>query len=330
MNLNFICLCFLKMNELNHLLIDFIDFAKNIKNRSLAYQRYYYHIRRLNRYLQEKWILTPEEVSLSELLNFLNYYKVSKIKSWPNLWQYPSRNSLYNMIVSIRMFFKYLTIIWKKLQFNWEQIPIIKMDDIKREPMKKEDYEMLRNAPLLYNDLDRQDIILRDQLLLEILRETWLRRAELSRLKFEYFHNENRQFQIEVKWGRYESVFFSEALRRKVLKYEEVVKIKYKYHNPEYLFFYMWQKEIWKQMTPKVIWLIVWEYIKKLKADGKIDKKKKLCLHMERHSFAMKCVYSGLSQQATTALMRHKDPKITLHYYHMNNEWLLNQYDLIK
>ncbi|MBO7694890.1 MAG: hypothetical protein J6T10_19920 [Methanobrevibacter sp.] len=46
------------------------------------------------------------------------------------------------------------------------------MDDIKREPMKKEDYEMLRNAPLLYNDLDRQDIILRDQLLLEILRET--------------------------------------------------------------------------------------------------------------------------------------------------------------
>ena len=121
------------------------------------------------------------------------------------------------------------------------------MDDIKREPMKKEDYEILHQAPLLYNDLDRQDIILRDQLLFEIPRETWLRRAELSRLKFEYFHNENRQFQIEVKWGRYESVFFSEALRRKVLKYEEVVKAKYKYHDPEYLFFYMWQKEIWKQ-----------------------------------------------------------------------------------
>ena len=326
-NTRFYLLMFFNMNELNHLLIDFIDFERNVKNRSLSYQRYYYHVKRLNQYLLWKWILIPEEVSLSELLNFLNFYKISRITSWPNAGKYPSRNSLYNMIVSIRMFFKYLTIIWRKLQFNWEQIPIIKMDDIRREPMQKEDYEILRQAPLIYND--REDIILRDQLLFEIPRETWLRRAELSRLKFEYFHNANRQFQIEVKWGRYESVFFSEWLRRRVLKYENLVKEKYRYHNPEYLFFYMWQKEIWKQMSPKVIWIIVWEYVKKLKIDGKVDKKKKLCLHMERHSFAMKCVYSGLSQQATTALMRHKDPKITLHYYHMNNEWLLNQYDKI-
>ena len=27
--------------------------------------------------------------------------------------------------------------------------------------------------------------------------------------------------------------------------------------------------------------------------------------------------------------MRHSDPKITLHYYHMNDTWLLNQYDKI-
>ena len=67
-----------------------------------------------------------------------------------------------------------------------------------------------------------------------------------------------------------------------------------------------------------------------MQKDGMIPPNKRLTLHMERHSFAMRCVYSWLSQQATTQLMRHKDPKITLHYYHMNDTRLLNQYDLIK
>jgi site-specific recombinase XerD len=92
----------------------------------------------------------------------------------------------------------------------------------------------------------------------------------------------------------------------------------------------MGQKDIWKKMSWKVAWIIVGNYVKRLKADWKIPEDKKLSLHMERHSFAMKCVYSGLSQQATTQLMRHKDPKITMYYYHMNDERLLNQYDRIQ
>ena len=322
---------FMKMTNLQQLLNDFIDFQKNIKNRSLVYLRYYYSIRKFSTYiLKFKCNIEVEDVELVDILNFLNYYKTQKIKAWPSSWKYPTRNSLYNTIVSIRMFFRYCSIIGKKLKFNWEQIPIFKMEDLKREPMKKEDYELLRTAPLIYNDLDRLDIILRDQLIFEIPWETWLRRAELSRLKFEHFHNNNRQFQIEVKWWRYENVFFSETLRRKIIKYEKLVIDKYKFIMPEYLFFYMGQKDIWKRMSPKCIWIIVTEYVKRLKKDWKISENKKLSLHMERHSFAMKCVYSGLSQQATTALMRHKDPKITLHYYHMNNERLLNQYDMIK
>lgn len=320
------------MNELTQLLYSFIDFSKNIKNRSLAYQRYFYHVRKFNQYMIVKrwYTVKPEDIELTDILEYLNVYKTSKITVWPKSWEYPSRNALYNHIVSIRMFFKYITIVWRKLKFNWEQIPIFKMEDVRREPMKKEDYELLHSAPLMYNDSDRQDIILRDTLMFEIPRETWLRRAELSRLKFEHFHTENRQFEIEVKWWRMESVFFSEHLRKKVLEYEEVVRKKYKFHDIEYLFFYMGQKEIWKHMTPKVIWITVRTYVKKLKKDWKVDMNKKLCLHQERHSFAMRCVYSGLSQQATTQLMRHKDPKITLHYYHLNDSRLKNQYDKIQ
>lgn len=319
------------MNELSQLLFDFIDYEKNIKNRSLCHVRYYYHIRKLNNYIITiKWNISPEEIEISDILQYLNYYKTKKSTTWPNLWKYPSRNALYNNIVSIRMFFKYLTLIWRKLRFNREQIPIFRMDEVQREPMSKEDYELLKQATIIYNKSDRLDIILRDQLLFEIPRETGLRRDEIVRCRFEDFYNQNRQFKILVKWGRYENVFFSERLRNKILRYENIVKQKYKWHEIEYLFFYMGQKDKWKRMSWKVAWIIVRNYVKKLKADWKIPKDKKLSLHMERHSFAMKCVYSGLSQQATTALMRHKDPKITLHYYHMNDERLLNQYDLIK
>lgn len=318
------------MNELNELMLNFIDYVKNIKSRSKVWERYYFHIKNLIKFLIiERWNIKAEDIELTDILSFLNRYKVKKMQSWPTVWQYPTRNSLYNYIVSIRMFFKYLTMIWTKLKFNWEQIPIFKMEEARREPMSKEDYELLHNAPVFYNDLDRQDIIWRDQLIFEIPRETGLRIAELSRLKFEHFHNENRQFQIEVKWGRYESVFYSEKLRNKVLRYEEFVRKKYKFINIEHLFFCMWQKEKWKPMTSRLLGMTVTDCVKKLKKDWRLDKNKKLSLHMMRHSFAMRCVYSGLSQQATTALMRHKDPKITLHYYHLNNKRLLNQYDMI-
>lgn len=322
---------FLMMTDLFQLLNNFVDFEKNIKNRSYVYLRYYYYNKKfINYIIKSRWNINIEDIELVDIINFLNFYKTNKSQFWPTPWKIPSRNALYNVIVSVRMFFRYCTIIGIKLKFNWEQIPIIKMDDIKREPMRKEDFELLCLAPKIYNDSDRQDIILRDQLIFEIPWETWLRLSELARLKFEYFHSRNRQFKIEVKGWRFENVFYSKQLWDKILKYEKIVLSKYRYINPEYLFFYMGQKDIGKKMTPRCVGIVVSNYVKKLKEAWKIDMNRKLCLHMERHSFAMKCVYSWLSQQATTALMRHKDPKITLHYYHMNDERLLNQYDSIK
>jgi site-specific recombinase XerD len=73
------------------------------------------------------------------------------------------------------------------------------MDEIQREPMSKDDYELLKQATIIYNNPDRQDIILRDQLLFEIPRETGLRISEIVRCRFEDFYNKNRQFKIEVK-----------------------------------------------------------------------------------------------------------------------------------
>jgi hypothetical protein len=46
------------------------------------------------------------------------------------------------------------------------------MEERVRQPMSEEDYQLLLQATVLYNKNDRLDIILRDQLLFEIPRET--------------------------------------------------------------------------------------------------------------------------------------------------------------
>jgi site-specific recombinase XerD len=174
-----------------------------------------------------------------------------------------------------------------------------------------------------------EEIRLRDELMIEIPRETWLRKSEIVRCKFKDFHNENRQFKVLVKWNKYESVFFSEKLQNKVFKYESLLNAKYPHLDIEKLFICLWQKEKWKEISSHLLWKHFLLIVKRMKKEWMIPMNKQLCLHQERHSFAMRCVYSWLSQQATTRLMRHSDPKITLHYYHMNDTRLLNQYDRI-
>ena len=322
----FICLCFDIMENLIHTLHNRIEFEKEVKNHNSREYRYYIVKRFVERIIW-KWKLIAEDIELNDIINYLVYYKTTPIKRSTNKWRTPSRNAEYNVVCWLRTFFKYCCVVWKRLKFNREQIPIFKQDDVKRDPMSKEDYELLHQAIRKYSK--SEEIRLRDELMIEIPRETWLRKSEIVRCRFKDFHSENRQFKVLVKWNRYEAVFFSEKLQKKVFKYEKLLNMKYPHIDIEKLFVCLWQKEKWKEMSPWLFWKHFTLLVKRMKSDWMIPKSKRLCLHMERHSFAMRCVYSWLSQQETTALMRHRDPKITLHYYHMNNTRLLNQYDLI-
>lgn len=303
------------------------DYEKEIKNHSSRWYRYALANCFFKRVIA-RWKNSLEEIELIDILDYLVYYRTTPIKrKCHHLWKFPTRNAEYNVVSSLRMFFRFCNLIWLRLKFNREQIPIFKQDDIKRPPMSKEDYNLLHSAIRRYND--KLEIILRDELLFEIPRETGLRRTELTRLKFSDFHNDNRQCRVLVKGNRYESVFYSERLQRKVFEYEKLLNEKYKLLDIEYIFISLGQKDKWKPFNQDVLWKRFKRYVNKLKSEWLIPEDKRLTLHMERHSFAMKCVYSWLSQQATTQLMRHKDPKITLHYYHMNDTRLLNQYDCI-
>ena len=322
----FICLCFFKMNEY---ILQYINYDRNVLNHNQIRECRYYELKKMHEYfLFKKWIeYRIEDIELNDIVDFVSQLRTTPITNWWNrLWKYLSDSSVYNYLVSIRMFFKYVSTIWIRTRFNREQIPIFRCPDKKREPMTETEYRILRQAPLLYADSTLEWI--RDELLIVIPRETWLRRAEIVRIRFEDFHHKNRQFQVLVKWWRYESVFFSESLRQKILDYEEQLKKTFPFTYREYVISHLKVRDRWKKFPPEKASTTLHKYVKILQDKWLI--RKNITLHQARHSFAMRCVYSWLSQQATTQLMRHKDPKSTLQYYHLNDSRLLNQYDLIR
>ena len=317
------------MNNFTDIFNNWCAYEKEVRNHN-SWKYRHYMVRSFWRWLiSTKGNLPIEQIELSDIIGYLVYYRTTPTAPKGNhSWKFPSRNAEYWVICAIRTFFKFCCMMWIRLKFNWEQIPMFKPDEAKREPMSEEDYYMLHRAIKKY--AKTEEIKLRNELLIEIPWETGLRRAEIVRLRFADFHNANRQCRVLVKGNRYEAVFYSKALQKKVLRYEQLLNEKYKHLDIEYLFICLGQKDKGKIMTSDLLSHKFRKLIRKMESDGLIPVGKRLCLHMERHSFAMRCVYSGLSQQATTALMRHKDPKVTLHYYHMSDAWLLNQYDLIK
>ena len=205
---------FFNMNNFSEIIYKWCDYEKEVKNHNSWKYRYHLVNCFSKRLITTKWQFIIEEIELSDIINYIIYYKTTPIQHyWKRNWRCPSRNAEYNVLCAIRTFFKYCCIIWLKLKFNWEQIPLFKQDDARREPMLEEDYNLIHYAIRKY--AKSEEIRIRDELMVEIPRETWLRKTEITRLKFSDFHNTNRQCRVLVKWNRYETVFYSEKITEK-------------------------------------------------------------------------------------------------------------------
>jgi len=305
------------------LIYEFLQYSKDIDCRTEQVLLHYkYDLLNFRKYLLYKYKKTEinvEEIRMDDCIKFIEHYK--KVRN-------ASKNTLSWIATSNRKFFRYLAQLWYKIQFNVEQLPIIKKERKPFDMMQRSEYETFVQAPLLYEE--KSILAERNKLLIEIPYKTWLRRAEILRCRFSHFHNENRQFQILWKGWYYDRVFFTEELRSKVLQYEEHLK-EFTKNRPienDFLFIGLDNKNRWKPLACKYVNFIFNKYSARLIGEWKIERK--LHPHMERHSFATNCVYAGLSQQATTRLMRHRDPKTTENYYHMNDTRLKSQFDMIK
>lgn len=308
---------------MKNIIYDFLQYSKDINYRSNDVLNHYkYDLLNLEQFLLFKHATTTiniEEIKMVDCVQWIEHYKNNRKVA---------KNTLSWKANSMKQFFKYCCMMWYKLQFNIEQLPNIKKEKKPYDMMKKSEYQIFIQAPLRYEE--KEIIAERNQLLIEIPYRTWLRRAEILRCKFEHFHSENRQFQILWKGWYFDWVFFTDDLWKKVLEYEIHLK-EYTKTRPlknDFLFVGLDNKNRWKPLAPKYVNLIFKKYSQNLMDEWKLQRR--LHPHMERHAFATNCVYSWLSQQATTRLMRHHDPKTTENYYHMNDTWLKSQFDLIK
>lgn len=308
---------------MKNLIYDFLQYSRDIDFRTdqviLHYKYDLLNFRKYLLYRYHKQEINVEEVTMQDCILFIEHYK--KVRN-------ASKNTLSWLATSNRKFFKYLASLWYKIQFNVEQLPIIKKERKPFDMMQRNEYDTFIQAPLIYEE--KPILAERNQLLIEIPYKTWLRRAEILRCRFSHFHNENRQFQILWKGWYYDRVFFTEELRSKVLQYEEHLNkfTRKRPLNNDFLFIGLDNKNRWKPLACKYVNYIFNKYSDSLIEEWKIQRR--LHPHMERHSFATNCVYAWLSQQATTRLMRHRDPKTTENYYHLNDTRLKSQFDMIR
>jgi len=272
-------------------------------------------------------IINQADITLKDCLDFLAHYRTTPIQFGPNKWQLPSQNTICEKSKTLRVFFQYIRSAGCP-GFNREMLPKLKKTRDTIDMMKPHEYEIFRQAPLRYET--KEILKIRNQLLIDIPYNTWLRRAEILRCTFEWFSSQNRQFDILWKWGYIDAVFFTEELREKVAYYRKKLSefAQYRSIKGDFLFIGLDNKNRGKPLNPKYVNHLFQKYSKKLIEDWKIDRPLKP--HMERHSFATNCVFAGVSQQATTKLMRHRDPKTTERYYHLNNSRLRGEFDKLK
>lgn len=310
---------------------DYLSYEKNILNRwewvirtkKAVLEQFYTYL------CGQYWdVIQVEKISVQDCILFLEYYKSSIItRNWWSKWKHPQHNTCVEKMKNLKIFFEYLKML-KYNTLNPKLLPKMKKEHKEWKICSDYEYFTLRNA-MTTNERDRF-VWLRNQLLLDIPYHTWLRRSEIVRCKFSDFKSENNQFQIKRKWWHIDSVFFSDKIKNLVLEYEKEVKIFLKGEwivlDHDYIFFSLWSKK-GKRILSSAIASIYRKYSLKLIKEWKLTRI--IMPHMLRHSFATNCVYAWLSQQATTALMGHRDPRTTLTYYHLNDTRLQNQYKKI-
>lgn len=312
---------------MKNLIKDYCNYAKNTLWRSDdVVNHHYYNLNQFYEYiaLRKGFIVSVDAIELKDCLEFVSHYRTTPIQYWPNKWKFPSQNTLCEKAKSLRKFFEYLNILGLS-SLNRQAIPKLQKTRDTIDMMKAPEYQAFHQAPLFYED--KEILKLRNQLLIEIPYATWLRRSEVLRCTFEGFSSPNRQFDILGKGGYIDAVFFTEELRQKVAYYKEKLAefTKYRPIKSDLLFVGLDNKNRGKPLSPKYVNLLFQKYSKKLIEEWKITRPLKP--HMERHAFATNCVFAGISQQATTRLMRHRDPKTTERYYHLNNNRLRGEFD---
>ena len=218
-----------------------------------------------------------------------------------------TKRSINRKISTLKSFYAFLQRISLISVSPVEGLSTIKFYPEKQIPFSKEEMQDLSII------LDNGEVELLDRLIIEVLYQTGMRRAELCDLLLENVHFYRNEITVIGKGNKQRIVPISPVLMQELKVYND----EYRKPNPDVdLYFFVTPKG--KKITEKFVYLLVTRYL------SAVSSKKKRSPHILRHSFATHILNNGAEISKVKKMMGHASLSSTQVYTNADIEQLKN------
>ena len=218
-----------------------------------------------------------------------------------------TKRSINRKISTLKSFYAFLQRISLISVSPVEGLSTIKFYPEKQIPFSKEEMQDLSVI------LDSGEVELLDRLIIEVLYQTGMRRAELCDLLLENVHFYRNEITVIGKGNKQRIVPISPVLMQELKVYND------EYRKPNLdadLYFFVTPKG--KKITEKFVYLLVTRYL------SAVSSKRKRSPHILRHSFATHILNNGAEISKVKKMMGHASLSSTQVYTNADIEQLKN------
>ena len=218
-----------------------------------------------------------------------------------------TKRSINRKISTLKSFYAFLQRISLINVSPVEGLSTLKFYPEKQIPFSKEEMQDLSVI------LDSGEVELLDRLIIEVLYQTGMRRAELCNLLLENVHFYRNEITVIGKGNKQRIVPISPVLMQELKVYND----EYRKPNPDVdLYFFVTPKG--KKITEKFVYLLVTHYL------SAVSSKRKRSPHILRHSFATHILNNGAEISKVKKMMGHASLSSTQVYTNADIEQLKN------
>jgi len=218
-----------------------------------------------------------------------------------------TKRSINRKISTLKSFYAFLQRISLISVSPVEGLSTLKFYPEKQIPFSKEEMQELSVI------LDNGEVELLDRLIIEVLYQTGMRRAELCSLLLENVHFYRNEITVIGKGNKQRIVPISPVLMQELKVYND----EHRKPNPDTdSYFFVTPKG--KKITEKFVYLLVTRYL------SAVSSKKKRSPHILRHSFATHILNNGAEISKVKKMMGHASLSSTQVYTNADIEQLKN------
>ena len=218
-----------------------------------------------------------------------------------------TKRSINRKISTLKSFYAFLQRISLISVSPVEGLSTLKFYPEKQIPFSKEEMQELTVI------LENGEVELLDRLIIEVLYQTGMRRAELCDLLLENVHFYRNEITVIGKGNKQRIVPISPVLMKELKVYND----EYRKPNPDVdLYFFVTPKG--KKITEKFVYLLVTRYL------SAVSSKRKRSPHILRHSFATHILNNGAEISKVKKMMGHASLSSTQVYTNADIEQLKN------